>query len=315
MQAGSSTTPRLEAVEFVDNLQIGLIGLSFIIAMVLPLELLLFSYGILGPAHYLTQISWLNDRKFFTHSRWVALPFMLLTVLIMTKWLAAPVDFFAMSVCLAVSVVMLRNPLHILAAAALGFGILYLMGWVIDVSPLFFFVPTFIHVFVFTAAFMLLGALRAQSRSGYLAFMFLLGLGLLCFLIPGRIFFPVSDYARINIEFIDQVFMRLARLLDLQDSPDGILQAARFAAFAYTYHYLNWFSKTKIIGWSKGIDRRRLLAFLAVYAGAVGVYLYDYGLGFKLLLFLSILHVMLELPLNVVCFRAIGSHFRGLLAR
>ena len=304
------TTARLDATEFVDSLQIGLILLSLALAFLLPLELLLFSYGILGPAHYLTQISWLNDRGFFTPARWVAIPFALLSLLIVMKWLAAPVDFMALAICLALAAALLRGPVKILAATGAGFGLLYLVGLALDYSTLLLFVPTLIHVFVFTAGFMLLGALRARSRPGHIAFALLLGAGAICLIVPGRIFFPISDYARINIGYIDQIFLRFVQTFHSEATPDGILQAARFAAFAYTYHYLNWFSKTKVIGWSKGIDRRRLAGFVALYVLAVGVYLYDYGLGFQLLLFMSILHVMLELPLNVICFREIGGFLR-----
>src|SRR5208337_4813876 len=34
-----------------------------------PFELLLLAYGILGPLHYLTEISWLHDRHYFTNGR------------------------------------------------------------------------------------------------------------------------------------------------------------------------------------------------------------------------------------------------------
>src|SRR5471030_2219723 len=36
------------------------------LAVVIPFELVLLSYAILGPAHYLTEISWLKGRQFFT---------------------------------------------------------------------------------------------------------------------------------------------------------------------------------------------------------------------------------------------------------
>src|ERR1043165_8502495 len=38
---------------------------SCVAAFVLPFELFLFSYAVLGPLHYLTEISWLHDRKYF----------------------------------------------------------------------------------------------------------------------------------------------------------------------------------------------------------------------------------------------------------
>src|ERR1700761_1153527 len=40
------------------------------LALVMPFELVLLSYAILGPGHYLTEISWLNGRQFFTPKKY-----------------------------------------------------------------------------------------------------------------------------------------------------------------------------------------------------------------------------------------------------
>src|SRR6476620_5858617 len=50
----------------VEYANIGLMVLSLVMAAVVPFELFLISYAILGPLHYLTEISWLHDRKYFT---------------------------------------------------------------------------------------------------------------------------------------------------------------------------------------------------------------------------------------------------------
>lgn len=39
---------------------------SLAIAVVAPFHLFLLAYAVLGPLHYLTGISWLHDRQFFT---------------------------------------------------------------------------------------------------------------------------------------------------------------------------------------------------------------------------------------------------------
>lgn len=46
-------------------MNIGLMLLCCFIAYVIPWPMLLAAYAILGPAHYLTQISWLHHRKYF----------------------------------------------------------------------------------------------------------------------------------------------------------------------------------------------------------------------------------------------------------
>src|SRR5690606_1980879 len=73
-----------------------------------------------------------------------------------------------------------------------------------------------------------------------------------------------------------------------------------FIAFAYTYHYLNWFSKTTVIGWHKVISKKKLIVILGIWVIALVVYFTNYYAGFVLLLFLSYLHVLMEFPLNWV---------------
>src|SRR5947209_12149273 len=56
-----------------DIVHLGLMLLALGATYIVPFELLLLSYVILGPAHYTTEISWLHDRKYFLPHRGVAL--------------------------------------------------------------------------------------------------------------------------------------------------------------------------------------------------------------------------------------------------
>ena len=47
-------------------MNVGLMIASAAIAMFLPFELFLFSYVVLGPLHYLTELSWLHKRRYFS---------------------------------------------------------------------------------------------------------------------------------------------------------------------------------------------------------------------------------------------------------
>ncbi len=49
----------------LDIAHFGLMGGALGLAYLVPFELLLLAYVVLGPAHYLTEISWLHDRKYF----------------------------------------------------------------------------------------------------------------------------------------------------------------------------------------------------------------------------------------------------------
>lgn len=88
----------------------------------------------------------------------------------------------------------------------------------------------------------------------------------------------------------------------------------RFIAFAYTYHYLNWFSKTSIIRWHE-VGRTRIAVIAGLWLGSIGTYFYDFSLGFKLLFYLSITHVYLEFPLNHLSIIGTFKELRSLTGR
>ena len=80
-------------------------------------------------------------------------------------------------------------------------------------------------------------------------------------------------------------------------------------AFAYTYHYLNWFSKTSVIQWHN-IPRARLIVVLVIWLASIGAYAYDYRFGLRWLYFLSFTHVLLEFPLNHLTVINLGREFK-----
>jgi len=80
----------------------------------------------------------------------------------------------------------------------------------------------------------------------------------------------------------------------------------RFIAFAYMYHYLNWFSKTEVIRWHK-VPKVRFAFVILIWLSACGLYAYNYALGLSFLFFLSFTHVLLEFPLNMVSIIGIGK--------
>lgn len=89
------------------------------------------------------------------------------------------------------------------------------------------------------------------------------------------------------------------------DSTFGTL-LMRFIAFAYLYHYLNWFSKTEVIRWHK-VPKARFMIVIGLWLLACGAYVYDYSIGLTFLFFLSFTHVLLEFPLNMVSIFGIGK--------
>jgi hypothetical protein len=149
---------------------------------------------------------------------------------------------------------------------------------------------------------MIFGALKAKSSLGYLnaAFFFLGGIALLFLPQSNLQIFP--EYVAAHYDFFGSIANAFGQILIMP--VDVVLSAiASFLAFAYTYHYLNWFSKTSIIEWH-AVSWKRAFVIGLLYAISVGLYLHDYALGFIVLLSLSFLHVVLEFPLN---FRSMQS--------
>jgi hypothetical protein len=182
------------------------------------------------------------------------------------------------------------------------------------------FLPTLLHVYVFTGLFMLYGSVKTKSVSGYISVLVMV----LCPFILLNIFTDtgsgISEYAQRSYKSFEAInFYSLKHLFNINisqgnyfdtiyHSKAGIL-LMRFVAFAYTYHYLNWFSKTEVIKWHL-IPKSRLLLIISLWVASLGLYAYNYTLGFNCLFFLSFLHVVLELPLNVVSVKGILSELK-----
>ena len=52
-------------MRITDAAHLALMLAALAVSYLVPFELLLLSYVVLGPAHYATEISWLHDRKYF----------------------------------------------------------------------------------------------------------------------------------------------------------------------------------------------------------------------------------------------------------
>jgi hypothetical protein len=115
----------------------------------------------------------------------------------------------------------------------------------------------------------------------------------------------VPLFAKVGQEYFGNVAPALSRLLGI---PDLRLDTrlTSLLAFVYTYHYLNWFIKADVIRWAD-IPRLRLAGLLAASAASTALYFYDYTFGFTFLLALSLVHILLEFPLNSMAIRQLGT--------
>lgn len=305
----------------INYINIGLMLVSCVLAFILPFELFLFSYAVLGPLHYLTEIGWLHKKNYFTKGKYDFLALSFLCVLVFYFSFMHPAksntqvpNIIAFGVLIAAVFVFVKDNLYRAVLCLLAF-----MGLAVSAMGNSFFVwvgvflPTIIHVFVFTWAFMLYGVLKNKSFSGYLSVVALVLIAFSFFVIKApALQYQVSAYVGKSYELFSLLNKYLIDFFGLttpinsdtvfNTNPGFIVM--RFIAFAYTYHYLNWFSKTSVIKWHL-VPKKTLFITLVLWVFSVVLYVIDYSIGLKALYFLSFLHVFLEFPLNITSFQGI----------
>ena len=352
----------------INYLNIGLMFLSMIAAFVMPFEVFLFAYAFLGPLHYLTEISWLHDRKYFSTGKYDFLILLGVGCLLGYSDIAHTYNFHSSFTQMffelnlgdkLILLAFISSLLFILVKNVLVKGVLivilfgFIDGWFAPNYTNAFgdevfkpnyatfamtsLLPTLFHVYLFTGLFMLFGALKTRSKTGLLSVACFVAVPfVLIYVLPNTTLFEITTYGKdsyfaegngfYNLNFQILKEFELADMpvesgfTDVFDRPyvdplkafpvifystPGVL-LMRFIAFAYLYHYLNWFSKTEIIRWHK-VPKIRFIAVLLIWIAACLVYLIDYGLGLTFLFFLSFTHVLLEFPLNMMSIVGIGK--------
>lgn len=315
----------------IDTLNIFLIVIALLVAIKIPFELFLISYAILGPLHYLTEINWLNEQSFFIRpsKKWMMifiLAALIISILPLLTLVYPDTTFLKQQPYALIAEV---ANVSIIFSFLLAFGLvlitkekmlsLVVLFCLIAGAIIFFFlpgvaifliilVPTLIHVYLFTLLFMIFGYKQKKSTPTLVS---ILALVVVPFFIFGLTIQP-QEYATTNWaktsfmesnmliihNYVVETFSLVAKGNYSIMSELGI-KIQIFIAFAYTYHYLNWFTKTSIIGWSKNLTKKKSFFILAIWITSVCIYMYNYKLGFTILFFLSFLHVFMEFPLNV----------------
>lgn len=301
------------------NLNSFLLLLSFGFAVLWPFETLLVSYAVLGPLHYLTEISWLHDRQYFLKERaarfglWVGLGLLLLAfgegifkVSFLEPW--RPVLLFLVFMFVPICLFIQGWTLRLLALlSVLVFGIVLNGSGLALIFAVY--LATIVHVFVFTGIFMWNGIRNKPDKAGGIAFFLFLSLPIFCFLVPVNASFEPSSLTKNSYGVIFAALNRIT--IGLVGNPLSLnavfthpvsIFFSRFIALAYTYHYLNWFSKPSVIQWHK-ISGKRWTFIGVCWLMAVCLYAWNYVLGFAILATLSFAHVVLEFPLNHMSFR------------
>ena len=322
----------------IDFWNIVLMLLSVIVAFIFPFELFLFSYIILGPIHYLTEIGWLKERNYFIpkdRSKTFFFVLAALSIIISIYSGLLGFDLFEnyefitldarnilfstllfLLIALAIGFYFFKSPFYIamFSFVALGLGLVLSENiWFVIIIGLF--VPTLIHTTLFTGAFMLEGALKSKKNLGLVAFVIFIFCNLIFFTVPDfepnvltrqwtQNLFIEGDFFYVNLNFYNLFFGESSGPFVL-DSTVG-LRIQAFIAFAYTYHYLNWFSKTEVIKWHL-IPKKWIYFSAIIWITSVIIHLINAKAGIMFIATISLLHVYLEFPLNMKSFGNIGK--------
>jgi hypothetical protein len=287
----------------LDGAHLVLMMTALALSFVLPFELVVFSYAVLGPAHYLTEISWLHERSYFLPHRSFAVVLLLATALMAILRGHFTVNSFILVSLLGVCGALAFARDWTTRAIIAGGGSILGLALASYGPTAFFFaimIPSLVHVSLFTFVFIFVGYLNTGSRFQLLlACVYVLSVALILIYPPASN--HTGEMAKLASRYFGGLSEALGELVGKEDIPlDGRL--AGFLSFVYTYHYLNWFVKVRVINWHR-IPKLRLAGIAGLSVAATALYLYDYGLGLKLLFSLSLLHVVLEFPLNAISAR------------
>lgn len=322
----------------LDYINLFLIIVAFFTAITLPFKLFLLAYAILGPLHYFTEINWIRDKNYFVNSKsWqylviiaavlIALPTIykfdslkVITEIGIVKSTITTISKYSniiyfLILIFAGALLSTKNKKKQLVIILCGF----LIGTLLHNFPLYnviigILLPTIIHVYLFTIIFMLYGNLKTKTKIGYINIIILLAIPIIINLITiNNSNFLFSDQIK-TIYTSNNFHVLNANISKLIGASDGTkfffyeisdLKIQIFISFAYTYHYLNWFSKTTIIGWHKKLTQKKSILITLLWLISISLYFYNYKIGLSVLLFFSLLHVLFEFPLNIISAKSI----------
>jgi len=298
--------------------------LSGAAAALAPLPVFLLAFVVLGPMHYLTEIVWLQKKSFYFSEgliapKWYGVVAAVLAIAVaLDRLLQRGIGVWVVWVLVLLALsAWIRNRWALAALAIAALAVKLLRPGV----ALFFgaIVPSLVHVFVFTWFFMVSGALRAKNMrlAKWVNPLLLLAIPVLLLFVPMHYGTQGAIWLRMERISFEPLHSYAARHLGRQLVMSGDLLAdpviaalIRVFAFTYLFHYLNWFGKAELLEWHR-IPARSWAVIGTLYAAAMGLYLWNFEVGFLVVNFLSLLHVLLEFPLDFQAIRFVTGKWIG----
>lgn len=294
-----------------DLVHLMLLLAALAMSYVLPFELLLISYIVLGPAHYFTEISWLHDRSYFMPHRGLAIVLALAALagmFIADPWWSGVLVWSCLAGAAIAALGLPARTSVMLGTVAIALTVIMALGG----APFVFIavlLPTFIHVSIFTLVFMTLGAIRAKSGAQFIIIGAYLVAVAAILIVPPSTRTVIPEFARLGDYYFGPIAQQFGALFGVPD----LQFAGRITgllSFVYTYHYLNWFIKADVIRWSR-MSRGRVILVAILSIAATAFCFYNYALGITVLLVVSLAHVLLEFPLDTIAIRDLSGFAFG----
>jgi len=140
---------------------------SCALAIVAPFHTFLLAYAILGPLHYLTEISWLHDRDYFAPRRWVIVAGVAMAVLlygfVMKTSPVYEIGFVWFAFATAAIAVFVRSSVNVVAMSLIAGAAIAFSSSTRSYAIAAYLLVTIVHVFLFTAVFILFGAIKSHN--------------------------------------------------------------------------------------------------------------------------------------------------------
>lgn len=306
----------LKKTNGIEITNITLIIVSAIFAFICPFQTFLLVYAFLGPLHYLTEINWLQQRNYFLQHKttiyYLFIPILLIGSIVYIPSLISLKITIPFLIFFTLLVAIFNSPEDKKLYTNWQFITLIILGIIASYyyknyfHTLFsLFLPSLIHVFIFTGIFILSGFLKTKNKwslATFIVFIFT-SLCLITFNMNSTFFMEdisntYNSFEKLNAAIFSIFNKEVLASQDIYFSNFGI-KTMQFIAFAYTYHYLNWFSKTSVIQWHK-TTKTKISIIILIWILSIALYMYNYKTGLYWLYLLSLTHVILEFPLNII---------------
>lgn len=299
----------------IDILNIFLILLSGVFAFILPFQTFLFVYAFLGPLHYLTEINWLQQRDYFLNHKnnafYLFVPILIIGSIVYIPSIVELKPIIPFLIFFTFLVAIFNSNHNEKLYKNWKFIVILIIGILASIyfrksfnTTFSIFLPSLIHVFIFTGIFILSGFLKTKNKLSLVTLLVFLTMSLILITFNLNATFFIEEiqptyhsFEKLNAAIFSIFNEEVLASQSIYFSSFGI-KVMQFIAFAYTYHYLNWFSKTSVIQWHK-TSKTKIYSILLIWILSVSLYIYNYKTGLYWLYLLSLTHVILEFPLNI----------------